>query len=489
MKSFVAGLVVLIAGMGLGAQEAPIALRESSWPETGLVTEMRAIHDLRGGVYIPYIAEGSFRVLRAGAGGKLDRYMPEGFDGGPLEARSLKAISEGSERYVAFIGRSGGDSIYLFGFGFWDALSYCPLGDTNAEAITDYSLVSSKDGVMVYTLSKGLLRSFSAGIRGDAPRQIREISRPGEFVEAFEVRRERDQEISYGWYRVAGKDYWEIHLFSLDEAGNLVVERTGLRSVVPRLEYGVSPEGKAVFTIIAGGAVSVCHAEGLRFARDANFEAPFKATRYIPALLTGGPVGLLIGETEETELLYGVSYERSGAPALKELFAAPAAELLSPFFVDNDRISLLYRSGGTLRAALLRAGGGIVADGPLPAPSEGAALFRYPPGETAALVLPGAGPQKNCALSLFQFEGAAWRPAGETLIPGFFPAELYFPLGLRNRSLFLLVSAEALALYEPANSGWQALKTKSYARSLAYNGVVCLAVSSENGIALYRIGE
>jgi hypothetical protein len=299
MKSFVAGLFILIAGMGLGTQEAPIALWESSWPETGLVTEIQAIHDLRGGVYIPYIVRGSFRVLSAGADGKLISYAPEGFDGGPLDARRLKAISDGSERYLAFIGRNSGDSIYLFGFGFRDTLSYRPLAETKAAAITDYSLVPSKNGVAVYTLAGGRLHSFSTGLSGDAPRQSLELSRPGEIVEAFEVRRERDQEISYGWYRVIRKDYWEINLFSLDDAGNLVVEKVESRSRIPQVEWALSPEGKMVFSTVAGGAVSVFHAEGLRFVRDLNFDAPFTVKRYIPALLTEGSVGLLTGKTEE----------------------------------------------------------------------------------------------------------------------------------------------------------------------------------------------
>jgi hypothetical protein len=488
MKSFVAGFVVLIALTGLGAQEAPLAARESFWPETGLVTEMRTLQDLRGGVYIPYIAEGSFRILSSGDG-KLSSFAPEGFDGGPLDARSIKTISDGSERYVAFIGRNGGDSIYLFGFGLWDPLSYCPLGETKADAITDYALVPSPGGVTVYTLAGGRLRGFSAGIRGDAPRQFREISRPGENVEAFEVRRERGQEISYGWYRVALKDYWEIHLFSLDDGGNLVVEKTGPRSTVPQPAYGVSPEGKAVFVITAGNTVSVCSAEGPRFVRDANFEAPCKAKRYSPALLTGGSAGLLIGETGGTELLYGVSHERSGAPALRELFAGPAEEIPGLRFADKDRISLLYRAGQTLGAALLGAGGGIIADGPLAVPAGGAALFRYPPGESPLLVLPAAGPQENCALSMFEFDGETWRPAGEALFPGFFPEELYSPFGLRNRDLLLMVSAEALMLYEPASSGRQTLAMKSYAWSAAHNGVARLAVASTDGIVLCRIGE
>jgi hypothetical protein len=490
MKSFVAGLVVLIAGMGLGAQEAPIALWESSWQEPGRVAEMRVIQDLQGGVYIPYIAEGAFRVLRAGSDGKLCPSMPEDFDGERLRARNLKAISDGPERYVAFIGRDAGDSIYLFGFDFLEALSYCPLGETTAAAITDYSLVSSQNGgLRVYTLVEGRLRSFSAGLRGDTPRQWREISRPGEKVDAFGVSREPGQEISYGWYRIDRKDYWDLILFSLKDGGTLVLEETRSWFRSPRVEYGVSPEGKPVFTITAGGAVSVRHAEGPFFAKDLDFEAPFAVKRYIPTLLTGGPVGLLIGEGEETELLYGVNHERSGAPALRELFAGPMAEILDLFFAEDKRISLIYRSGQSLGAALLHSDGGVIADRPLPVPAEGSRLFRHPLGDRRVYAASGAASGDACALSLFEFEGETWRPAGDAQIPGFFPEEIHPPLGVRNNDLLLMGSPEALLLYETQGSGRQILKTENYGRSVALNGVVYLGVCSENGIALYRIGE
>jgi hypothetical protein len=500
MKRFVVGLVVLIAGMGLGApwasapwasaQEAPLARWESFWPEPGRVTEMRAIHDLQGGVYVPYIADGAFRLLRAGVDGTLGPYAPEGFDGGSFGARSLKTISDGPERYVAFIGRSGGESIHLFGFGFWDDLSYYPLAETKAAAITDYSLVASGNGgVMVYTLAGGRLRSFVAGIRGAAPRQLREISRPDETVEAFEVRRERNQEISYGWYRVARKDYWELILFSLNDAGNLVVERTGSRSHIPQLEYDSSPDGKAVFIITAGKAVAVYHAEGLRCVRDLYFDAPFKAKRYSPALLTNGSVGLLIGETEGAEVLYGVSHEQSGAPALRELFAGPSAEILGLFPAGLNRVSLLYRSNQTVGAALLRPDSGIIADRPLPLSAEGAALFQHPLGKSRLYAVSGSGTEELSVLSMLEFENETWRPAWNTRIPRFFPEEMRSPIGLRDTELLLMSSPEALMLYEIETARQQTLEMNNYERSAALNGVVRLAVSSKNGIALYRIEE
>jgi hypothetical protein len=490
MKKFAVGLVVFAAGLCLGAQEAPIALPESSWPEPRLVTEIQTLHDLRGGVYIPYIAEDAFRVLRSVPGEKLSPYAPEGFDGVSAGARKLKAAKDGPERHLAFIGSrgDGGESIYLFGFGFWDDLSYYPLPETAASAITDYDLVPFENGgVAVYTLAEGRLRSFFADIRGGAPPRSGEISRPGEKVEAFEVRRER--EISYGWYRVAQKDYWEISLFSLDDAGNLVVEKTGPQTHVPRLEYGVSAEGKAIFAIVAGGAVSVYHAEGPRFVRDLNFDAPFKAKRYSPALLTGFPLGLLIGEAEGAEVLYGVSHERSGAPALRELFARPRAEFLEPFFADHNRVSLIYRSHETAGAALIDSAGGIVAERPLPAPAEGALLFRSPLEGKRLYALSESGSKESCVLSALELEDETWRSAGTAEIPRFVPKKIDFLTGVREDGLLLMASPEALLLLEIKTSAAQTLEAQNHDRTGALNGVVYLAVSSEEGIALYRIEE
>jgi hypothetical protein len=490
MKMFVAGLVVLIAGFELGAQEAPIALRESSWPEQGRVVEMRTLHDLRGGAYVPYIAEGAFTVLRTGDGGKLFPYMPEGFDGGSVGARQLRAIDGGSERYIAFIGRNGGgELIHLFGFGFWDDLSYCPLPETGAAAITDYALVSSREGIAIYTLAGGRLHSFSAGIRGDTARQSLEISRPGETVEAFGVFRERNQEISYGWYRVVHKEYWEITLFSRNDAGNLVFEKTGPWSQMPLLEHGLSPEGKPVFVITAGSAVSACHAEGAVFVRDLQFDAPFAAKRYSPALLTGASVGLLTGEMDGVEILCEVSHEQSGAPTLRELFNDSSAEILELFFVDRDRISLIYRSRQTIFAALIHPGGGIIAESPLPGASKGAVLFRHPLGGNRACVVSEAGSGELSVLSLLELESETWRLLGDVQFPSFFPEELHAPAGIRDNGLLLMVSPEALMLLETETSGRQIVEMENYDRTIALNGIAYLAASSADGIVLYRIGE
>ncbi|MDR1248537.1 MAG: hypothetical protein LBK63_04455 [Treponema sp.] len=491
MKKFAAGLLVFAAGLCLDAQEAPIALPESSWPERRLVTEIQALQDLRGGVYVPYIAEDRFQLLRYGPGEALSPYAPAGFNGASLGARKLKAIKEGPERYAGFIGRQkGGESICLFGFGFWDDLSWHPLPETEAPAITDYALVpSGNGGVTVYTLAEGRLRSFSTGTRSGAPWQSGAISRPGEQVEAFEVIRERDQEISYGWYRVARKDYWEIILFSLNDAGNLGAERTGSRACIPQLAYGVSSEGKAVFVITAGSAVSVYHAEGAGFVRDLYFDAPFKAKGYRPALLTGFSAGLLIGEAEGTEVLYGVSHERSGAPALRELFARPQADILELFFVDHKWISLIYRSNETVGAALIDPSGGVIADDPLPVPVESALLFRPSPEGSRLCALSEADSQKSCVLSVFEFAGETWRSAGTVQLPRFIPEEVDFLTGIRKDDLLLMASPEALMLLDIESSEAQTLEAQNYDRTGALNGVVYLAVSSEDGIDLFRIEE
>jgi hypothetical protein len=113
--------------------------------------------------------------------------------------------------------------------------------------------------------------------------------------------------------------------------------------------------------------------------------------------------------------------------------------------------------------------------------------LKHPLGGYPVFVV--SGPGDSPSLTSFEFNGETWSPAGKALFPGFFPEELYSSLGLRNRELLLMVAPEALLLYEPESEARQTLETRGYARSSAHNGVVCLALSCEDGIVLYRIEE
>jgi hypothetical protein len=138
---------------------------------------------------------------------------------------------------------------------------------------------------------------------------------------------------------------------------------------------------------------------------------------------------------------------------------------------------------------LLRIGGGIIDEETLPVPAADVALFRHPLGENRLYAVSRAGSEELCVLSTLELDGEAWRLVGEAQLPRFFPEELHFLPGIRDNDLLLMASPEALMLYETGTSRGQILEMKNHAWSNALNGVVYLAVSSEEGIALRRIGE
>jgi hypothetical protein len=494
MKRFIAGFVFLITGLALGAEESVIAVLEGSWPETGRVTEMELIHDLRGGAYVPYIADDEFRILRTLDGGPPEPYVPEGFDGNLLKARNLTVSIGGLEQYMAFIGRSGGsEAIYLFGHTFRDDLRYYPLSETSNAVISDYSLVLSPDGgVMIYTLAGGRLNCLSAGIGGDAPRILREISPGDEYVETFVVYRDWNQKTVSGWYRSGPDGNWEVTLFSMDEAGHLVREKTGPRTVLPQLYCRVSSGGKSTFIILSGNTVLVYHTDGGNFIRDLNFEAPFPVQYYSTALQTKGTTGLVIGETDTEEIFYAVTLEGSGAPALKSLFSLSAGELLDLIFTGDNSVSLVYRRDQTLRNVLIGRDGRIITEGPLPGlppvPEEGSVLF-YPDrlGENRFYTLICNGEDEFGRLFIFGFEQEHWNLLRELPVPRISPEEIWSDN--RDKETLLLVSQDSLMLCETGSAAYQTMEMQSYARSIMLNGLIYLTVSSGNEIGLYRIEE
>ncbi|GHU63172.1 hypothetical protein FACS189445_6400 [Spirochaetia bacterium] len=494
MKRFIAGFVFLITGLVLGAEErALIALPLGSWPETGRVMEMELLQDLRGGAYVPYIAGEEFRLLRKTEDGGLAPHMPEGFEGTQISARRLSVSTGGLEQYTAFIGRKGGsEAVYLFGLNSRDDLRYYPLEETRAAAIADYSLVPSfHGGIQVYTLAGGRLQCLSAGIGRERIR--REISPGGEAVESFALFQERTQTTRYGWYRSRQDGFWEISLFALDEAGQLVREKTGASLDFPRLDYRLSPGGTPVFTIRKGNKVSVYHAAGGGFVRDLSFDAPVSVMGYRTALHTEDAAGLLFSETETEEHIYGVSHELSGAPVLQLLFSLPKGGLLDMFFTGNNRISLIYRQDQTLHTVLADMNGRIITEGRL---SEDGAVLFYPDilgrnrfyslsGSTA-----GGGEEETGRLRLFELEQERWNLVRELRLPWTAPKELHSlsPFN-KDTELLSLVSEDSLMLCETGSPLVQTMEMQKYARSIRLNGVVFLAVSSGNGIGLYRVEE
>jgi hypothetical protein len=171
------------------------------------------------------------------------------------------------------------------------------------------------------------------------------------------------------------------------------------------------------------------------------------------------------------------------------LFKDSSAEILELLFTDSNRISLLYRSNQTIFAALINPDGGIIAESPLPGAAGGAALFRHPLMGSRVCAVSEAGSGEVSVLSLLELKGETWRHLWDAQFPRFFPEELHCPTGVRDKGLLLMVSPEALMLFEPETSWRQILEMERHDLTIVLNGVAYLAASSADGIVLCRIGE
>jgi hypothetical protein len=85
------------------------------------------------------------------------------------------------------------------------------------------------------------------------------------------------------------------------------------------------------------------------------------------------------------------------------------------------------------------------------------------------------------------FEKEHWNILRELLIPRITPEEIHSDN--REMETLFLVSSDSLMLFETGSSAYQTIAMHRYARSIRLNDVIYLAVSSGNGIGLYRIEE
>ncbi|WP_010259467.1 hypothetical protein [Treponema primitia] len=488
MKGFIAGFVFLITGLIVGGQEnALIALPVGSRPESGDVTALELIQDFRGGMYILSITDGEFRILKGGQGEELKPYIIDGFDGNLLKARDLAMVSGGPEQYSAFIGtRDGVEGIYLFGLSYMGELAYYPLRETESPAgIAAYSLISSNDqGLLIFILTDGRLNYISGGGRNDRITSSREISLRSEKVEDFEVFHDWGRKTNYGWYRVFREDHWEINFFLIGEQGLLIREETGPYETMPRIEHRESQDGNPAFTVLDNKSVSVYQISGGGFVRSLDFDAPLKVQRYIP--------GLLIGDTDTGEIIYGVSFEQSGIPVLKQLFSLPGASLIDIFSTGTNQISLIYYHDRTWRFALIDLAEGLKKEGPIQTLNEPARMF-YTAGFLSPRFCVLKGNEENGILAFFRFEDENWKLLREIPAPrgSFFQGEkniLLNPFYMENE-IITMISPDMLVLIDDKNGKEQSLDLGTYTWSRRINGVIYLAVYTGNEITLYRMEE
>jgi hypothetical protein len=367
-----------------------------------------------------------------------------------------------------------------------DELAYYPLGETESPAgIAAYSLIVSNDqGLLIFTLTDGRLNYISGGGRNDRITTSREISLRLEKVEGFEVFHDWGRKTNYGWYRVFREDHWEISFFLIGEQGLLIREETGPYQAMPRIEHRESQEGNPAFTVLDNRNVSVYQISGGGFVRYLDFDAPLKVQRYIP--------GLLIGDTDAEEIIYGVSFEQSGIPVLKQLFSLPGASLIDIFSTGDNQFSLLYYHDRTWRFALIDLEEGLKKEGPIQTLNEPARMF-YTAGFLSPRFCVLRGNEENGVLAFFRFEDENWKLLREIPAPrgSSFQGEkniLLNPFYMENE-IITMVSPDMLVIIDDKNEKEQSLEIGTYTWSRRINGVIYLVVYAGNEITLYRMEE
>jgi hypothetical protein len=499
MKGFIVGFIFLITGLTAGGQENTVILQTlGSWPETGNITDLELIQDLYGGIYILYIADGEFRVLKTGEDGQFKPYVPHGFEENFLSVRRLAMISDGPEQYSAFIGtRDGIEKIYLFGLNYLGELVYYPLEETESSVpISAYSLISSHEGeLLVFTLTDGGLSCISGGGRDDKITTIREISLQSEGVEDFWVFHNREQKTNYGWYRVFREDHWELTFFLIGDKGLTVREKTESYGGMPCIDHRMALDGTSLFTVLDDRNVSLYQISEGGFVRNFGFDAPIKVRRYIPGLLKKDAAGLLIGDDGTDEIVYGVSFEQSGVPVLKQLFSLPISSIIDIFFTGDDTISLIYSNDRAWRSALINLQNGLEHEGPIEALNESPRML-YTDSFFQPQFCVLRGNEEYGKLAFFRFEGRDWGLLRENPVP---PAisislfqgeknELLNPFYMENE-IITMVSPGGLVIIDDENGEDQFVESDTHTWSRRINGVIFLATCSESEITLYRMEE
>jgi hypothetical protein len=490
-KIMLTGFLFLALG-SLFCEEANIARLAGTIPATGLVTEMEIMHDLLGGSYALYIADGKFNIARSGGSGRFAEYIPAGFTAPQGVARELRLSASGPVQYAAFIGSELGiERVYIFGLDYQGVLHYYPQAEiTSSRGIARYEIEGSYAGnAGVYLLSGGRL-SYIANIgeRGQiATRQ--DISESGETVNDFGLGSSFGEETRYGWYRTAGTP--EVTLFSLNKNGLLHKEKTGMDG---NISTGITQEGAVTCVITDGTRVAVYQGASGVFSKMAAFDTDFPVARYYSASQNGGNTGLLTGEIADgssaglsagSSTIYRVLYESSGAPVIREWLTG--VEAYAHFFTQDKQRGLLYKQGETWCSIMLSDMTGAT-EKALP---DGA-VFCYNAGieQPRLYALDKTGKK----LLVHEFNRQRWVAVKIMDLSQQGHIEIW---DSRRAGAFLyadtplvpLVTPERLILCEPDSGRSQSIAYKRGTLSRRINGVILLAVYSGENITVYRHGE
>ncbi|MDR2482644.1 MAG: hypothetical protein LBD08_03330, partial [Treponema sp.] len=382
--------VLLFAGMGLWAGEPPFSLSAmGGFPLEGTVSELKALHDIHGGVFVIFIADGRLGIYHGDKQGNFEPYQAEGLEEEELgEVRLLRLLDRGPRHFAAFISRTGGaETVYLLSLDHQGGLRAYPARETrSAERIADYALAYGAEGAALYLLSGGVLSGIT-GINGPWELPVkRRVSGEGERVAAFGFSENLSGKFGCGWYRAAGREGPEWSLFS--SANHALFYRKKLGIYGPDARIGITAAAdRIVFTVIDGKKAAVFEGSAEGFTAAAAFEAPVPVSGYYAAENNGG-LGILTGG-ERGGAVYGVSGGTSAAPRFQRYFTVPDGLPVELADVSINAVSIntvsrdtdgsggrefaaLYQKEGRWRSVLLDADRGAGEETILPGIAEGA---------------------------------------------------------------------------------------------------------------------
>jgi hypothetical protein len=498
MKRKISGLMLLMISVGValsGLEQDPIASLVGAVPAAEPITELRVIHDLKGGAYVLSIAEGAFKVTREMPGGSFEPYEVRDFPGAAFKARNLQIAAAGPIQYAAFIGGDGPwESVCVFGLDFRGELIYYPVAETKtAHPISEFIITSSYDGSAdLYMLGDGRLSCVTGIGRQDKLKLYQSLSLNGEAVDAFGLVRDIRQGPLYGWYRVVSGENREMILFSVSGNGVLKRDRLGIYGDDIRVSHGMTFDKTQILTLINDSHVEVFRETGSGFLRDLSFNVPVPVKQYYPADQIGGEMGFLIGGSGGEERLYGVFYEDTGAPVLEEWLIVSDGSITDMIYAGNKQIAVLYEDGAGWHSALIDLGGGFLGEKPIRGLESGAKLLYSGGIEGVSLCM--VDKREGGRLVFYGLAGGDWEFLRQAPIPGsiwdedirgeevpmlnpFYSAQPVVPLA----------SPPAIVLCETETGIWQSIAGIKRSWSYRINGRVLLAVYTGRELALYRM--
>ncbi|MDR2029784.1 MAG: hypothetical protein LBP93_09655 [Treponema sp.] len=497
MKTKISGLILLILGTALsGLEQYPVAALMGAVPAVEPITELGVINDLKGGAYVLSIAGEALTLIRGAAGGSLGPYEIPDFPGPALRARNLQLSATGPVQYAAFIGGRGlSEGVCVLGLDHRGELVYYPVPETETPGpISEFIITGQYDGsAELYLLGDGRLSCVTGIGRRDKLRVYQSLSLNGETVEAFGIIEDIRQGPRYGWYRIQSGENSEVIVFSLSENGILKRDRLGIYSGDVRVSYGLAFDRTIILTLINKSRVEVFRETGAGFLRSLSFNVPVPVKRYYPPDQIGGNMGILTGGSGGEEQVYGVFYENTGTPVLKEWLSIRDGSVMDMIYAGNKQLAILYEDGEGWHSALVDLADGFLGERPIRGAESGARLlYSGGLGEISLCM----GDKKDGGRLLFYglAKGGDWELLRQMPIP-----ENIWETGIKGEdilslnpfyfkpSIVPLASPAGLVLYEAETGAWQSITGIKRNWSRRINDRILLAVYTGRELALYRM--